>query len=328
MNFRAQMLKDKAQFPLTLPQQKQFETLDILMVEGMKLAEKKCRKLRMGGVQWTPQVSENFSTIQVLRMIIKKKQGGKVGMSLIRRTLSKTDLPKNVVNKTVHELQLMEADLHIERRRYKKNHITHRKEWLHSQQAKMYDRGKTTIASKLKATQNREDMRRISSRIRIALAPFQARGVTKINYNGVEVTTHEEIVAGFKEEAIKRGKQTENTPFMQQPLLGEFGFRATNANANSVLNGTYVPTHNIDPYVMKLLPHFAIPENVRDARNINMELKTQEYTALWKNKNEYTGSGPSGLHYGHFKAMCWNKQNALFHTNMANIPLLTGYSPL
>ena len=60
-----------------------------------------------------------------------------------------------------------------------------------------------------------------------------------------------------------------------------------------------------------------------------MELGTHEYISMWKNKNEYTGSGPSGLHYvWPFKAMCWNKQNTLFRTNMANIPvLLTGYSP-
>ena len=73
MNVRAQKLKDAAQFPLTLPQQKQFENLDSLMVEGMKLAEKKCRKLKMGGVQWTPQVSKNFKTIHVLCMLTKKK---------------------------------------------------------------------------------------------------------------------------------------------------------------------------------------------------------------------------------------------------------------
>ena len=111
--------------------------------------------------------------------------------------LSKTALPKNLVTKSVHELQLMEADIHMKRIRYKKNHSTHRKEWLHSQQAKMYDRGKSNIASKIKATQIREEMRRISARVRIALVPFQARGVTKINCNGVEVTTHEKIVAGF-----------------------------------------------------------------------------------------------------------------------------------
>ena len=68
-----------------------------------------------------PQVSENFQTIRALRMLIKKIQGGKVSISLIRRTITKTALPKNVVTKSIHELQLMEADVHMKRLRYKKS---------------------------------------------------------------------------------------------------------------------------------------------------------------------------------------------------------------
>ena len=86
-----------------MPQQEQFEELDSLMVEGMKVPDKKWRKLKMGVVQWTPQVSENFETIRALRMLIKEKQ---VRMSIIRRTITKMALPKNVVTKSVHELLL------------------------------------------------------------------------------------------------------------------------------------------------------------------------------------------------------------------------------
>ena len=104
----------------------------------------------------------------------------------------------------------------------------------------MYDRGKKNIASKLKAKQNLEAMRRISSRINIVLRPFKSREVTKIMSNGEEITTHEGIVEGFRKEAIKRGKKTENTPFMQQPLVGTFGFKASNEDAEAVLDGTFI----------------------------------------------------------------------------------------
>ena len=107
----------------------------------------------------------------------------------------------------------MEADIHMDRIYYKKNHVTHGKNMLSSQQSQMYDRGKINIASKLNAKQNREEMRRISSRITLVLRPFKSRGATKIITNGQEITTHEGIVEGFRKEAIKRGKQTENTPF-------------------------------------------------------------------------------------------------------------------
>ena len=173
-------------------------------------------------------------------MIIKKKNGGKVRTSGIRRTLKKTNLDGSTFKKSVHELQLMEADIHMDRIRYKKNHITNRKNWLSHQQSRMYDRGKRSIASKLKAKQNPEEMRRISSRIKMIFQPFKSRGVTKIIINGEETTTHVGIVEGFRTEAIKRGKQTENTPFMQQPLVGKFGFTASNEHAEAVLNGTFI----------------------------------------------------------------------------------------
>ena len=237
---RAQALKETARQPLTDQQQKEYEEIDKLTVEGMKQSEAKCRKLKMGGVQWTPQVSTNFETINVIRMLIKKKSGGKVRTALIRRTLEKTNLDGSTLTKPVHELQIMEADIHMNRIYYKKNHVTHRKKWLSGQQSQMYDRGKRNIASKLKDKQNREEMRRISSRINIVLRPFKSRGVTKIMSNGEEITTHEGIVEGFRKEAIKRGKKTENTPFMQQPLVGTFGFKASNEDAEAVLDGTFI----------------------------------------------------------------------------------------
>ena len=112
---RAQALKETAHQPLTDQQQKEYEEIVKLMVEGMKQSEAKCRKLKMGGVQWTPQVSTNFETINVIRMLIKKKSGGKVRTALIRRTLKKTNSDESTLTKSVHELRLKEADIHMNR---------------------------------------------------------------------------------------------------------------------------------------------------------------------------------------------------------------------
>ena len=68
----------------------------------------------------------------------------------------------------------------------------------------------------------------------MVLKPFRPRGVTKIIVAGEEVTTHEGIIEGFKTEAIKRGSQTEDTPLMRAPLLADFGYKATNQNAEKV----------------------------------------------------------------------------------------------
>ena len=105
---------------------------------------------------------------------------------------------------------------------------------------------------------------------------------------------------------------------MRQHLVEIFGHKATDEPAESVLNGTFTPPQNIDPYVTKLLPHLTRPKTVTGEGKINTEIKTNEYIQAWKSKNEYTGSGPSGLHYGHFKAMVWNTKNAHFHTCIPN----------
>jgi hypothetical protein len=309
---------------LTTEQQHQYELLDSQIVQGMKEADRRCRKLKMGQVQWTPEVSETNEVINSIRLILKKKKGGKVKMSLIKRTLKKAKLSKSLINKSETELHLMEAEAHMERRTYKKDHENKRDNWLEGQESKMIDQGRPVIASKLKAKRNREEMRRVSSRIKIALKPFKPRGVTKIIFKDQEVTTHEGIVEGFKTEAIKRSSQTEDTPFMTQPLVGDFGYKANNANAEKVLEGHYDPPTGTDQYARKLIPHLTKHPSVQP---IETEISRQEYVSAWKNKKEYTGSGTSGLHYGHFKAMCWNKEISQIHTDMINIPMTTGYSP-
>ena len=86
--------------------------------------------------------------------------------------------------------------------------------------------------------------------------------MTKVIVNGAEVTEHKDIVAGFKKEGIKSGRQTETTPLMTEPLLSDFGYLANNHHADKVLAGTYQPPMGTDEYAIKLLPHLKKPEKV------------------------------------------------------------------
>jgi hypothetical protein len=324
---RARRLRESVKYPISEEQAKEFEAIDLQMVEGMKKADKLCRKLNMGGVQWTPAYTQTSETINVLNMILKQRKGGKIKTSVIKRTLKKTTLPRTIFHLTNAEIRLLMAESHQDRRHYKKTHVETRGRWLDSQESIMFDRGKPEIAGKIRAKKNREQMRQTSTRIRTVLKPFKPRGVTKIVIEGEEITTHEGIVAGFKNEAIKRGSQTEDTPFMTETLLSEFGYKADNSKAEEVLDGTYIAPPNTDEYAAKLIPHLQRPAGIKSQEEIKSAVSKSEYVKAWKSKKEYTGSGPSGLHYGHFKAMAWNNKSAHLHTDMINIPLTTGYSP-
>ena len=288
---RAHRLRETASKPLTANQAQEYEFIDELMVIGMKKADKQCRKLRMGETQWTPTVTANNLTINALQLIIKKRKGGRVKTSLIKRKLKAANLPRATLTEPMNVIRQMEAEAHSNRREYKKDHIEHRNQWLKGQTSKMFDRGKGVIAGKLKAKRNRKQMRRTSKRIKIALQPFRPRGVTKVVIEGEEVTEHEGIIEGFKQEGIKRGSQTKETPLMVEPLLSEFGYSANNQNAERVLEGIYQPPEGTDEYAKKLLPHLKRPERVKTSEKIKSEISKDEYEQAWKVKKNILDQG-------------------------------------
>ena len=61
----------RAGAPLSEEQVTEFEKIDELRVQGMKMAERKCRKLKMGNVPWSPKIGQASLQIHVWKMIIK-----------------------------------------------------------------------------------------------------------------------------------------------------------------------------------------------------------------------------------------------------------------
>jgi hypothetical protein len=68
-----------------------------------------------------------------------------------------------------------------------------------------------------------------------------------------ECTKKEDIEDGCIWYSKKRFCQTKPTPFMQQPLVVQFGYLGIGPQAQSVLDGTYQPLVHIDPYAARLL---------------------------------------------------------------------------
>jgi hypothetical protein len=53
-------------------QENKFEYIDSQMVNGMTSADKQCRKLNMGGMQWIPQYTNTNEKMHALRRQIKE----------------------------------------------------------------------------------------------------------------------------------------------------------------------------------------------------------------------------------------------------------------
>ena len=70
---------------MTSAQTTTFEDIDAVITECMLSAERSCRKLRMGGVQYSPTLALYLNTINFWRLILRKQRGHNINMRTIIR---------------------------------------------------------------------------------------------------------------------------------------------------------------------------------------------------------------------------------------------------
>jgi len=66
---------------------------------------------------------------------------------------------------------------------------------------------------------------------------------------------------------------------------------------------------------------------VKEGRKISNWISQKQWKSCWENQKEDTSSGPSGLHFGHFKANSRDEDLCFIDSSLASIPYATGYSP-
>ena len=84
------------------------------------------------------------------------------------------------------------------------------------------------------------------------------------------VYTQEEIVIAAAESNLRRQSQMVGTAFREPALFDAFGPYADNeANCLGVLDGTFVPHEDADPYAVSLLETMVQPQSLKDRGPIN-----------------------------------------------------------
>jgi len=77
--------------PLTLLQQEEYKEIDRLKAQAMKRAEKQCHKLKMGGVEWSPQLALCRARIAMWMAMVKACTGKTISSCLIHRLMAKAE---------------------------------------------------------------------------------------------------------------------------------------------------------------------------------------------------------------------------------------------
>jgi len=124
-------------------------------------------------------------------------------------------------------------------------------------------------------------------------------------------------------EAGWRFTQANQTPFLQAPLLKDFGeIRVDRLAFKTVLAGTYLPPPGCDQMMVKLLQTLRCPADLPDI-HIGGE---EEFNRGWRKAREQTASSPSKVHFGHYMAGTFNPTIAILTAKMAELPQMQGIS--
>jgi hypothetical protein len=116
-------------------------------------------------------------------------------------------------------------------------------------------------------------------------------------------------------------------PFLQEPLLSEFGTLGINANANAVLQGTYSIPNGVPTWMTVYFNALRKPLEVKRRGLISDRVKTSDHRAYWKRAVESKSSEPRGLYNGHFKAGSTSELISQVDAALRHIPYCTGYAP-
>ena len=109
-----------------------------------------------------------------------------------------------------------------------------------------------------------------------------------------------DIESALLEELTNRFSQSKNTPFLQPPLLQEVGQMGFGPAREKILDGTYTTPQGTDPWAACLITQLARAQG--NTVPPSTELNINEHISGWKKAREYTSSGLSDIHFGHFIA--------------------------
>ena len=310
---------------LTEDQMEEYEEIDKIREECMMQAEARCRKLKMGGKKWSPELQRARDRIKLWTLVLRRHNKCRVSTRSIIRLNKKLEVDTTVTTKPQAREELDKAYLQYKSLRVQHDDLNRTyRERLAKAKAK---EGNTKAATELRNIQHREDQRKTARRIRRALRKGKGVGTTKVQIQEEgrtrELTGKSEMEEAILRENEEKFHQTEGwCPLLHGQLALDLGMIGDGPKVMEVFKGTYRCPEGTSYHTKKWLEHMKI-EDPGQLRAIQTTLR--DYRIGWKKINERTASGD--LHMGHFKAGCTHPQIGWFHFQMSGIPMKTGYSP-
>ncbi len=295
-----------------------FERLDRLRVQGILEADRRCRKLKCGNVPWSPQVQLCMHRIGYLQACRKKFM---FNSGINSRTLQKLFLKTKFENPilTGEEAALLLRAQYNEFNLLKAQATKLRDTFLAELAESKAAAGDGKAESILKQLLLREEQRSVARAVKWALGKPRG-GVTAIEAKNDRgewtiFTDKQTIEQNCIQENIARFTQASHLPIMNEDSIQSIGWFAETDLSDNILKGSTstAELQQLDPSLQRLIPFLYRPAQVP---NVSCIITKDEYIHEWRKGREFTATGLSQVHFGHFKASC--------HDDLSGIGSLDG----
>ena len=306
--------------------QRKYEEIASLHDKAMITAERKCRKLRMGGRQWSPPLQHARDEILLWTLVKRRLLGRAVGAKRIKRLSKKLQIDNTNLCLNESSLKLDLAYKEYKSVRKKDSHL--RSTFLEDLAMARAEAGNNSQATELRNLGIRERQRTTARHIKQVFGKGKGQGTSKVEIlmrDGTvkEITQPKEMEECLLNQNRTTMNQNGDCPLLQDTLLEDLGLLGDGPEVINVLNGTYKPPDDTPAATVLWLQSMAISHPIaRD--EISTSLKS--YRQGWKLAKEQTSTGE--IHVGHFKAGALHKRLGWLNFVMAVLPYTAGYVPL
>ena len=302
----------------------EYERVDSAIREGQEIAERKCRRICMGGVQWSPRYKIVYDTVRYWKLMRGMLAGEYIDFRKLLRLREQYGFPDTRSPALVRQKL---NDAHAQRREVKMNARAHSYEYRTKLADQMATEGNTTREQHLRNLNKYEDSRRLHRRVRFITGKGTTGSTTFVTITSGnqtrEITERKELEKAIITENLVKYHQTEEScPLLQDNVLDLIGKLGDGPAVAEVLEGNLQSFEGISANTIEFLRMMKRPDTPIDPLP-SPTLK--DFVDSWKIKKEHTSS--MGSHFGHYQAATRDELLACLLWIKMELPMVTGYSP-
>ena len=307
------------------------ENIDKVQKEGMIHAEKSCRQLCMGAINFSLKLNEAYQRKLLWQLIVRKKQGRDVNTKRIRRMADRygVEIPLSCsLFEARRSLKAAEAAW----RNLKPKGAAYRQTFLfqraNNRDGEVSEESQKAARMQLRIERQREASRHLK-RVLQRTHTGAVHEVEVLNSAGetVVLTDREAVEAALMDNNESRFRQTEDTPAMQGELLEDLGYLGMTTASAAILEGTYTCPPGTDSYTRDFFDTLKASHDLDPKTRVSCKITQADYKRYWTRSKERTSSSLSGLHFGHWKSAADVPLLAETHALFSEIAVSKGYSP-